>query len=132
MKYEITKGSEKDFEGAPEWARFRTSSYFFEGFSEGLSWGYIPSGCNFVSNHGVWRNAESPFQHHINNVIAERRPITEPVTNGHIIGKFVPIDDSSIHRKEFNVLTKEPSGYLAPAWKGIKQDGDEYHVIEAA
>ncbi|MFS7382873.1 hypothetical protein AB6870_12410 [Rahnella inusitata] len=82
MKYEITKGSEKDFEGAPEWARFRTSSYFFEGFSEGLRWGYIPSGCNFVSNHGVWRNAESPFQHHINNVIAERRPITEPVWDG--------------------------------------------------
>lgn len=82
MKYEITKGSEKDFEGAPEWARFRTSSYFFEGFSEGLRWGYIPSGCNFVSNHGVWRNAESPFQHHINKVIAERRPITEPVWDG--------------------------------------------------
>lgn len=48
-----------------------------------------------------------------------------------IIGKFIPIG-GSFHREEFNVFSKVPSDYLAPAWKGIKEDGDEYHVTEDA
>lgn len=47
-----------------------------------------------------------------------------------VIGNFIPTEDDG--RKAFSVVSKEPSHYLAPAWKGYKDDGDEYHVIERA
>lgn len=49
-----------------------------------------------------------------------------------IIGRFIPVGKYNDRAKPFFVLTKEPSDYLAPAWKGIKPDGEEYHVIESA
>lgn len=49
-----------------------------------------------------------------------------------IIGRFIPVGKYNDRAKPFFVLTKEPSNYLAPAWKGIMLDGEEYHVIESA
>nr|WP_052923205.1 hypothetical protein [Escherichia coli] len=49
-----------------------------------------------------------------------------------IIGRFIPVGKCNNWAKPFFVLTKEPSDYLAPAWKGIMPDGGEYHVIESA
>lgn len=49
-----------------------------------------------------------------------------------IIGRFIPLGQDNDWAKPFFVLTKEPSDYLAPAWEGIKPDGEEYHVIESA
>lgn len=73
MKYEITKGSEKDFEGAPEWAVLV----------------YKSTVRCFVGSHGEWKNEDSTciynnFERHAGisfgeKLIAERRPITEPV-----------------------------------------------------
>ncbi len=49
-----------------------------------------------------------------------------------IIGRFIPVGKYNDWAKPFFVLTKEPSDYLAPAWKGIMADGEKYHVIESA
>ncbi|MDV0393185.1 hypothetical protein [Enterobacter roggenkampii] len=49
-----------------------------------------------------------------------------------IIGRFIPVGKYNDWAKPFFVLTKEPSDYLAPAWKGIMPNGEEYHVIEGA
>lgn len=49
-----------------------------------------------------------------------------------IIGRFIPVGKYNDWAKPFFVLTKEPSDYLAPAWKGIMADGEEYHVVEDA
>ncbi|MCC3240653.1 hypothetical protein [Enterobacter cloacae complex sp. 2021EL-01169] len=49
-----------------------------------------------------------------------------------IIGRFIPVGEYNDWAKPFFVLTKEPSDYLAPAWKGIMADGEEYHVVEDA
>ena len=49
-----------------------------------------------------------------------------------IIGRFIPVGKYNDWAKPFFVLTKEPSDYLAPAWKGIMPTGEEYHVIESA
>lgn len=48
-----------------------------------------------------------------------------------IIGRFVPTGAPD-YRQPFNVLTMEPSHYLAPAWTGEKENGETYHVIERA
>lgn len=48
-----------------------------------------------------------------------------------VIGRFIPTGAPD-YRQPFNVLTIEPSHYLAPAWHGKKEDGEEYHVIERA
>lgn len=76
MKYEIIKGSEKDFEGAPDWATVKLA-HATGGtvFAESLSAGSKRTG--FYS--------EEPFiitQTIEYSVIAERRPITEPVWDG--------------------------------------------------
>lgn len=75
MKYEYLKGSEKDFEVAPEWAELI----------------YIGDVKCFVGRDGRWKNESSNI---IFNdfaacsipvrlgLIAERRPITEPVWGG--------------------------------------------------
>ena len=46
-----------------------------------------------------------------------------------IIGRFVP---NGVPGTPFNVLTKIPSDYMPPAWEGIKEDGQEYHVTARA
>lgn len=75
MKYEYLKGSEKDFEGAPEWAELI----------------YMGNVRCFVGRDGKWMNdgsahAFSDFAIHIGNLglkrIAERQPITEPSWDG--------------------------------------------------
>lgn len=76
MKYEIIKGSEKDFEGAPEWAALRTftgGSYFFAEFHG--------AGAMVLD---IARNDEFKSECDPTGVeiIAERRPITEPVWDG--------------------------------------------------
>lgn len=76
MKYEITKGSEKDFEGAPEWAMVilkhinNRRCVFAESKSQGAKRTemYGDGECVIVS----------PNEYEI---IAERRTITEPVVN---------------------------------------------------
>lgn len=85
MKYEIIKGSEKDFEGAPEWATMKCHCTVGDpskitnmnvAFSDG-----VVRGSRWVATfedglEGVINREE---QWHI---IAERRPITEPVWDG--------------------------------------------------
>lgn len=78
MKYEITKGSEKDFEGAPEWALVKIQYkddeddfVFAEKFELAAKLWYVDGvlgSLNGYYNHGA--------------IIAERRPITEPVWDG--------------------------------------------------
>lgn len=48
-----------------------------------------------------------------------------------VIGRFIPTGAPD-YRQPFNVVTMEPSKYLAPAWQGKREDGKEYHVIERA
>lgn len=78
MKYEIIKGSEKDFEGAPEWAALRTftgGSYFFAEFhGAGARVLDIAQDDEF--------KATILFDPSTIDIIAERRPITEPVWDG--------------------------------------------------
>ncbi|MCS3423388.1 hypothetical protein M2403_001989 [Rahnella sp. BIGb0603] len=76
MKYEITKGSEKDFEQAPEWAMVLLKHsngrcVFAESKSKGAKRTemYSAGYCIIVA----------PNEYEI---IAERRPITEPVWDG--------------------------------------------------
>lgn len=75
MKYEYLKGSEKDFEGAPEWARIVIKSETDNvGFVVELDYMCKYQGvssCAFnVSNPGLWK------------ILAERQPITEPSWDG--------------------------------------------------
>lgn len=49
-----------------------------------------------------------------------------------IIGRFVPIGSFNRGASPFNVLTKEPSFYMSPAWEGVRDGGEKYHVISAA
>lgn len=83
MKYEITKGSEKDFEGAPEWALLKTGCYYFEGLDEGLRWAFFSSVSGIIIQEGSWLGCEDGiFNQHRRGIIAERRPITETVWDG--------------------------------------------------
>ncbi|RJT47191.1 hypothetical protein [Rahnella woolbedingensis] len=81
MKYEITKGSEKDFEGVPEWCTIvynygnSDAIRFCNGWKEGCKFSgtkefltrqYDVSGCDLDRY----------------TIIAERRPITEPAWDG--------------------------------------------------
>ena len=74
MKYEITKGSAKDFEGAPEWARFKTilwgDFFFVEDHKEGAL------ALHIRNNTKAHAGAEFTKQSRL-TIIAERRPITE-------------------------------------------------------
>lgn len=79
MKYEITKGSEKDFEGAPEWALYidtcRRTAFASEGYEIGN---------RYVALTGHQEGTEFVVDSETNppdSIIAERRPITEPVVN---------------------------------------------------
>lgn len=89
MKYEITKGSEKDFEGAPEWATLVTVTGLQRFFVE------EHKACARVMNVSdgdvstIDRNS-SPIQFDDIEIIAERRPITEPVVTTEWDGKGLP------------------------------------------
>jgi len=79
MKYEYLKGSEKDFEGAPEWATLYTlcagEDYFFAEF-HGVG----------ARVFDVEKKNEFKIDYEFDgsgvDVIAERRPITEPEWDG--------------------------------------------------
>lgn len=78
MKYEYLKGSEKDFEGAPEWAHQVIKSTSMYGYAFVDEFDYMckyqskehPYDVGNISNPALWK------------VIAERRPITEPSWGG--------------------------------------------------
>lgn len=79
MKYEYLKGSEKDFEGAPEWA---TECVWNDKGSESFCYWLNPKtktifNPNWHSKPDCW-NEEYGWRNYIK---AERRPITEPVVN---------------------------------------------------
>lgn len=76
MKYEITKGSEKDFEGAPEWA---TECVWNDKAGEYFSYWVNPKENKVLAprmngSPAVWSGI---YGHH-DYIKAERRPITEP------------------------------------------------------
>lgn len=86
MKYEITKGSAKDFELAPEWATLKernTSGDLF--FSEGHSVGCRVQGITTEHDFTI-DDGNNDFTHL--TLIAERRPITEPVVNQQLTTDF--------------------------------------------
>lgn len=77
MKWEILKGSEKDFEFAPEWATKllrdnNDSKKSFVGELDGVS-----LVAEQVSPHSWWKFNDG----YVGKIIAERRPITEPDVN---------------------------------------------------
>lgn len=84
MKYEYLRGSEKDFEGAPEWATVLTKN------NEGcLAWDEgrtNAAGLRYLwiddqDNSCVMKYDEDHDETELNGIIAERRQITEPVVN---------------------------------------------------
>lgn len=80
MKYEIIKGSEKDFDLAPDWATLKernTSGDLF--FSEGHSVGCRVQGITTEHDFTI-DDGNNDFTHL--TLIAERRPITDPVWDG--------------------------------------------------
>jgi len=75
MKYEITKGSEKDFEGSPEWATkvLRDNNDSKKSFVGELAG--ITLVAEKINPHSWWKYNDG----YVGEIIAERRPITEPV-----------------------------------------------------
>lgn len=76
MKYEITKGSEKDFDGAPEWA-----TLLLKGRFAAKAW------ASSYSNGAKALTPGTTDKYIIDaiedcTIIAERRPITEPAWDG--------------------------------------------------
>lgn len=78
MKYEYLKGSEKDFEGAPEWATkvLRDNNDSKKSFVGEL--GGITLVAEKMNPHSWWKYNDG----YVGSLIAERRPITEPVWSG--------------------------------------------------
>lgn len=80
MKYEIIKGSEKDFDGAPEWA---TECVWNDKAGESFSYWLNPKENKMLA---PWMNGSpdiwAGIYGHRNYIKAERRPITEPVWDG--------------------------------------------------
>lgn len=77
MKYEITKGSEKDFHGAPDWALFVSTC------STGIYW---EEAASQVKGNRYQHSDSDNLENYTGNcggkklcIIAERRPIAEPV-----------------------------------------------------
>lgn len=79
MKYEITKGSEKDFEGAPKWAVLKFASYLPASLSDERInfWGD-----NKLLNVKTGSLITAHRETIVGEVIAERRQITKPVWDG--------------------------------------------------
>lgn len=80
MKYEITKGNEKDFEGAPEWA---TECVWNDKAGESFSYWLNPKENKMLA---TWMNGSpdiwAGIYGHRNYIKAERRPISDPVWDG--------------------------------------------------
>lgn len=76
MKYEITKGSEEDFEQAPEWAEVKTRTDVGEFWLQKHSLGGLSQ---LIGHDNTVEITSFPYKEEI---IAERRPITEPVWDG--------------------------------------------------
>lgn len=82
MKYEYLKGSEKDFEGAPDWCTHISKIKSDGGL---LAWeqadaskkGNLYQWCNGVTSECVYEQGGTQF-----DIIAERQPITEPSWDG--------------------------------------------------
>lgn len=77
MKYEIIKGNEKDFEGAPEWV----TKLIVGERSVHKSYVGTINGIVFISGVKEPFNAAEMNLSYLHSVIAERRPTTEPVVN---------------------------------------------------
>lgn len=82
MKYEYLKGSEKDFEGAPEWCTHVSKTEDDEGQ---IAW--EESNETKKGNMYQWNERGSIAKNYnsggsLLNIIAERRPITEPEWDG--------------------------------------------------
>ncbi len=108
MKYEITKGSEKDFEGAPEWATLLTKTggqmFFVEKHEARARVLNVDSGEEDKID-------KSPMPGLFDNIkiIAERRPISDPVWDGEglmpLVGmKCLAKQCSQINADEFLVV----------------------------
>lgn len=76
MKYEYLKGSEKDFEGAPEWAALKTEIETGLFWLEGHDLGYLSRPVGGILTTKI---SELPDNE---KIIAERQPITEPSWDG--------------------------------------------------
>lgn len=86
MKYEITKGSEKDFDGTPSWAlyveTYRGNVFASEGYS---------AGDRYIALTGLDKGKEFIVDDETNppgRIIAERQPITEPVVNQQLTAEW--------------------------------------------
>lgn len=76
MKFEYLKGSEKDFTGAPEWAEVKTRTAVGEFWLQKHSLGGLSQ---LIGHESTVEISSFPYKEEI---IAERRPITEPVWDG--------------------------------------------------
>lgn len=78
MKYEYLKGSEKDFEGAPEWATklLRDNNDSKKSFVGDL--GGVTLVAEKMNPHSWWKYNDG----YVGAIIAERRPLTEPLWDG--------------------------------------------------
>lgn len=134
MKYEITKGSEKDFEGAPEWARlvvehceYKYNTWFYESDKVGGQWKQCKGQLRGVVERdgiGNWLN-----------IIAERRPITELVWDGE---GLPPVGVECEHcpggttQTEWEVvkvlaINERPGGVFTDFWLQ-REDGSSYII----
>ncbi|QHJ80901.1 MAG: hypothetical protein [Bacteriophage sp.] len=107
MKYEYLKGSEKDFEGAPEWA---TECVWNDKGSESFCYWLNPKiktifNPNWHSKPDCW-NEEYGWRNYIK---AERRQITEPVVKKCTDVRRGEIDSSELqsHAKKFLEYNKD-------------------------
>lgn len=86
MKWEILKGSEKDFEGSPESATVRI---FEKGFEEHISIFADKFETGSIRTHADTGVYNSYIQDVSNwSVIAHRRPITEPDVNQQVTNEW--------------------------------------------
>lgn len=76
MRYKYLKGSEKDFDGAPDWAEIKTRIEMGEFWLGGRGLGYE---CQMLGSDAAFEVTMTPDNE---EVIAERRPITEPEWDG--------------------------------------------------
>jgi hypothetical protein len=96
MKYEIIKGSEKDFEQAPEWATqiLRDNNDSKKSFVGEL--GGVTLVAEKMNPHSWWKYNDG----YVGTIIAERRPITEPVWSGEGLPPVgVEVDIVDIHER---------------------------------
>ncbi|QHJ82282.1 MAG: hypothetical protein [Bacteriophage sp.] len=106
MKYEIIKGSEKDFEGAPDWAKVKTKSCSYEFFLE-----HCGIGAKYINTKypEMVKIASTTAPDSDELIIAERRPITEPVVRKCTDVRRGDIDSRELqnHAKKFLEYDKE-------------------------